>query len=51
MKRLFLMLLLPVLSAGALGACNTTKGFAEDLQKVGEEVEEAADKTGATEPG
>ncbi len=29
-------------------SCNTTRGFGEDLQKVGEKVEERAESTGGT---
>lgn len=50
MKRLIALMLLALIAVGTLTACNTTKGFGEDVQKVGEEVEEAADDTGATEP-
>lgn len=50
MKKLITLLLLVLFSAGTLTACNTTKGFAKDLQKVGEEMEGAADETGGTDP-
>ena len=49
MKRLFAVLLL-VAFCLPLAACNTTKGFAKDLQKVGEKMEGAADETGGTDP-
>lgn len=50
MKRLTALLLLALFSIGTLTACNTVKGAGQDVQKVGEKVEEAADDTGATEP-
>ena len=49
MKRLTALLLLALLSAGTLTACNTMKGAGQDVQKVGEEVEDAAEDTGATD--
>jgi entericidin A len=48
MKRLLISLCLAVLSI-ALAACNTTKGFAQDLQKVGGKMERAAERTGGTD--
>ena len=48
MKRLMALLLLALFSAGTLSACNTMKGAGKDVQKVGEKVEDAADKTGGT---
>ena len=50
MKRITALLLLTLFLTGALSACNTTKGFAQDLQKVGEKMEDAADDTGGTDP-
>jgi entericidin A len=50
MKRLFAVLLLVAFACAPLAACNTTKGFAKDLQKVGEKMEGAADDTGGTDP-
>ena len=50
MKRLTALLLLALFSLGTLSACNTVKGAGEDVQKVGEKVEEAAENTGATKP-
>ena len=50
MKRLFAMLLLAAFACAPLAACNTTKGFGKDLQKVGEKMEGAADDTGGTDP-
>ena len=49
MKRLTALLLLALFSAGPLTACNTVKGAGQDVQKVGEEVEDAAEDTGATD--
>lgn len=51
MKRLTALLLLALFSVGTLTACNTVKGAGKDVQKVGEKVEDAADDTGATDPG
>lgn len=50
MKRLIALMLLTLFAAGTLTACNTVEGAGQDVQKVGEKVEEAADDTGATEP-
>ena len=50
MKRITALLLLTLFSAGLLSACNTTKGFGQDLQKVGEKMEDAAEDTGGTDP-
>lgn len=49
MKRMFVLFACIVLAGTALTACNTTKGFAKDLQKVGEKMEGAADRTGGTD--
>lgn len=49
MKRLIPLVLLALFSAGAMTACNTVEGVGEDVQKVGEEIDEAADETGATD--
>lgn len=43
MKRLIPMLLLAVFSTGFLAACNTMAGVGEDVQKVGEKVEDKAE--------
>lgn len=40
MKRSTLLLLLALLASTALTACNTVKGFGQDLQKVGEKMED-----------
>lgn len=48
MKRVMALMLLALFSAGTLSACNTVKGAGQDVQKVGEKVEDAADKTGGT---
>src|SRR3546814_19773669 len=50
MKRVIPLALLALFSANFLVACNTVKGAAKAVQKVGQQVEEAADDTGATEP-
>ncbi|HEY9540277.1 MAG TPA: entericidin [Luteimonas sp.] len=50
MKRIIPLALLALFSANFLVACNTVKGAAKDVQKVGQQVEEAADDTGATDP-
>ena len=42
MKRA-LPILFALLFSALLGACNTVEGFGQDVQEVGEEVEEAAD--------
>lgn len=49
MKRLIIVMLLAMFSVGTLTACNTMKGAGQDVQKAGEKVEDAADKTGGTE--
>lgn len=49
MKRLTALMLLALFSAGTLTACNTVKGAGQDVQEVGEEVEDAAEDTGATD--
>ena len=50
MNKAIAVMLLVLFSASLLSACNTTKGFAKDLQKVGEEMEGAAEETGGTDP-
>lgn len=42
MTRLMALALLAMFSMGVLSACNTTKGFGQDVQKVGEKVEDKA---------
>jgi entericidin A len=49
MKRLIVLLLLTMFSVGMLSACNTIKGAGKDVQKVGEKIEQGADKTGGTD--
>ena len=46
MKTVFKYLVLLAAAAGllVLSGCNTMEGFGKDLQKVGNEIEEAADK-------
>ncbi|HMB58988.1 MAG TPA: entericidin A/B family lipoprotein [Xanthomonadales bacterium] len=43
MKTITLALLITVLSL-TLGACNTTRGFGQDIQEAGEALEQSADK-------
>ncbi len=43
MKRLSQTVLLLLVSSFFLIGCNTVEGVGKDVQKVGEEVEEAAD--------
>ena len=50
MKRLIALMLLTLFATGFLTACNTVKGAGQDVQKVGEKMEGAAEDTGATEP-
>ena len=38
------LLLLTTALAFTLSACNTVKGVGKDIKKVGDEIEEAADK-------
>jgi len=49
MKRLIAVMLLAMSSVGTMTACNTVKGAGQDVQKAGEKVEDAADKTGGTD--
>jgi len=49
MKRLIAVMLLAMFSVGTMTACNTVKGAGQDVQKAGEKVEDAADKTGGTD--
>jgi len=48
MKRLTALMLLAMFTVGTLSACNTMKGAGQDVQKVGEKVEDSANKTGGT---
>jgi predicted small secreted protein len=50
MKRIAILILASIFSAGMLGACNTVAGAGKDVQKAGEKVEDAAKDNGATEP-
>ena len=50
MKRFMALMLIAMFSVGTLSACNTTKGFGQDVEKVGDKIEGAAKDTGATEP-
>ena len=42
MKRVMLLALLGMSSAGMLSACNTVAGAGKDMQKAGEKVEDKA---------
>ena len=44
MKRLIVLMLLAMFAAATLTACNTMAGAGKDVQKAGEEVEDAATK-------
>jgi len=48
MKRLTALMLLALFTVGTLSACNTMKGAGQDVQKVGEKVEDSANNTGGT---
>jgi entericidin A len=50
MKRILSLAVLALFSLNFLVACNTMKGAGQDVQKVGEKVEQKADDTGATTP-
>ena len=43
MKRNLAILLLALFSATLLGGCNTIEGAGKDIEKAGEEVQDAAD--------
>lgn len=42
MKRVAALLMLSLLSIAVLSGCNTVKGFGQDVQKVGEKVEDSS---------
>ncbi|KAF1685984.1 entericidin [Pseudoxanthomonas broegbernensis] len=42
MKRIIVMSMLSLFCAGMLPACNTMKGAGQDVQKVGEKLEDKA---------
>lgn len=42
MKRVLMLALLAMFSAGTLSACNTVAGAGKDMQKAGEKVEDKA---------
>lgn len=44
MKRLIPLMLLSMISLGALSACNTMEGAGEDIQQAGEAIEEEANE-------
>ena len=43
MKRYLSVLLLALMAATVLGGCNTMEGAGKDIEKAGEEVQDAAD--------
>lgn len=43
MKRTLAILLLALFAAATLGGCNTMEGAGKDIEKAGEEVQDAAD--------
>lgn len=43
MKRLLALMLISLFSLGTLSACNTMRGLGQDVQKVGEKVEDKAE--------
>jgi entericidin A len=43
MKRNLAILLLALFAATMLGGCNTIEGAGKDIEKAGEEVQDAAD--------
>ena len=42
MKRFIALMLLAMFTSGFLAACNTMQGAGEDVQKVGEKIEDKA---------
>ncbi|HJW44886.1 MAG TPA: entericidin A/B family lipoprotein [Lysobacter sp.] len=44
MKRVIVLMLLAMFSAVTFTACNTIEGAGKDVEKAGEEVQDAADK-------
>ena len=42
-KKLIMLMLLAMMSAGSLAACNTMAGLGEDIERAGEEIEECAE--------
>ena len=43
MKRTLALLLLAMFSVGTLGACNTMAGLGEDVESVGDSIEDEAE--------
>ena len=43
MKRTLALLLFAMFSVGALGACNTVAGVGEDIESVGDSIEDEAE--------
>ena len=44
MKRLVLLAFAALMATAVLGGCNTMEGFGKDLKKVGDKIEESANK-------
>jgi predicted small secreted protein len=44
MKKTLATLLALCIAASALAGCNTMRGFGQDVQKVGDKIEDAASK-------
>jgi predicted small secreted protein len=44
MKKTLATLLALCIAAAALAGCNTMRGFGQDVQKVGDKIEDAASK-------
>lgn len=44
----FPVILLAALALALSGSCSTTRGFGQDLQKVGDRIEHRAEETGGT---
>lgn len=48
MKRLTALLFIALFTAGTFTACNTVRGAGQDVQEVGEQMEDTAEETGGT---
>ena len=42
-KKLIAMMFIAMFSVGSLSACNTMAGLGEDIEEVGDEIEECAE--------
>lgn len=49
MKKIWLMMMLALCSAAAFSGCNTMRGAGQDVEKVGEEIQEASED--CSDPG